>query len=77
MHRRLLTALGASLLLLAAILPAPAPAQPVTTGPQFTKAGIFIVQMRELPSSRTTAAIKGLTATKPRHGQKIDPTVPW
>ena len=75
MHRRLVTALGASLLLLAALLPTATAAQPVAkSGPhQFTKAGNYIVQMRDLPAVAYDGSIKGLAATKPAKGQKIDP----
>ena len=75
MHRRLVTALGASLLLLAALLPTATAAQPVTkSGPhQFTKAGNYIVQLRELPAVAYDGSISGLAATKPAKGQKIDP----
>ena len=54
MHRRRVTALGASLLLLAALLPTATAAQPVTkSGPhQFTKAGNYIVRMADLPGRR-------------------------
>jgi hypothetical protein len=75
MHRRLVTALGASLLLLAALLPTATAAQPVARNGahQFTKAGIFIVEMRDLPVVAYDGSIKGLAATKPAKGQKIDP----
>jgi subtilisin family serine protease len=75
MHRRLLTALGASLLLLAALLPGASAAQPVARNGahQFTKAGIYIVQMRDLPVVAYDGSIKGVAATKPAKGQKIDP----
>jgi subtilisin family serine protease len=75
MHRRLVTALGASLLLLAALLPTATAAQPVTkSGPhQFTKPGNYIVQMRDLPVVAYDGSVKGLAATEPAKGQKIDP----
>ena len=76
MHRRLVTALGASLLLLAALLPTATAAQPVAkSGPhQFTNAGNYIVQMRDLPVVAYDGSIKGLAATKPAKGHKIDPS---
>jgi len=69
------TALGASLLLLAALLPTATAAQPVAkSGPhQFTQAGNYIVQMRDLPVVAYDGSIDGLAATKPANGQKIDP----
>jgi len=76
MHRRLLTALGASLLLLAALLPTAASgAQPVVRNGahQFTKAGIYIVQMRDFPVVAYDGSISGYAATKPAKGEKIDP----
>src|SRR4029079_10944566 len=75
MHRRLVTALGASLLLLAALLPTATAAQPVTkSGPhQFTKAGNYIVQLSELPAVAYDGSVSRLAATKPAKGQKIDP----
>src|SRR6185503_12549447 len=75
MHRRLVTALGASLLLLAALLPTATAAQPVAkSGPhQFTQAGNYIVQMRDLPVVAYDGSINGLAATQPAKGQKIDP----
>ena len=75
MHRRLLTAFGASLLLLAGLLPAASAAQPVVRNGahQFNKAGIFIIQMRDLPVVAYDGSISGLAATQPAKGQKIDP----
>ncbi len=76
MSRRLLTALGASALLVAALMPAAAlAAAPVRNGAhEFTKAGNYIVQLRDLPVVAYDGSIKGLAATKPAKGQKIDPT---
>ena len=72
MNRRLTTLLVALMLLLTAALPTTilgrAPAAP------FTKGGIFIVQLAELPVVAYDGSIKGLRATKPADGAKIDPT---
>ena len=70
MNRRLLALLGSSLLL-AAMLPLPV----VAAGPggQFTEDGNYIVQMADMPVVAYTGGIKGLKATAPKAGQKIDP----
>ncbi len=70
MNRRLL-ALAGSALLLAAMLPAPAVAQP--RAGQFTKAGNYIVELSDMPVVAYAGGIKGLKATAPKAGQKIDP----
>ena len=71
MNRKLTTLLFAVLLLLTAALPTSilgrAPAAP------FTKGGIFIVQLAELPVVAYDGSIRGLRATKPAPGAKIDP----
>jgi subtilisin family serine protease len=70
MNRRFLALLG-SALLLAAMLPMPvAAAAPVG---QFTEGGNFIVQMADLPVVAYEGGTKGLKATAPKAGQKIDP----
>ena len=72
MNRKLVTLLTAFLLLLTALLPATvlgrAPAA------QFTKGGIFIVQLAELPVVAYDGKINGLKATKAAKGAKVDPT---
>ncbi|HEX5823644.1 MAG TPA: S8 family peptidase [Candidatus Limnocylindrales bacterium] len=76
MRRRFLTALAGSALLIAALLPGAASgASPkVDSGPKlFTKAGIYIVQMRELPAIAYDGKTAGYAATKPAKGHKIDP----
>ena len=75
MNRRLLAALGSTVLLLGAILPgATLAAKPqVHNGPQrFTDAGIYIVQLRELPTVAYDGKTAGFAATKPAKGQKLD-----
>src|SRR5512132_159655 len=76
MNRRLLTALGASALLIAAIMPATAgAASPNRAGAhRFTQDGIYIVQLKELPVVAYDGTITGLKATKPAAGQKVNPT---
>jgi hypothetical protein len=76
MNRRLLTALGASVLLIAALMPvAAAAASPHKTGAQrFTTDGVYIVQLRQLPVVAYNGSIKGLKATKSATGRKVDPT---
>jgi subtilisin family serine protease len=76
MNRRLLTALGASMLLIAAILPATAgAAAPQRSGShRFSQDGIYIIQLSELPVVAYDGSINGLKATKPAAGQKVNPT---
>jgi len=71
MNRRLLALLGTGLLLAAAI-PAPVFAKAPDAG-AFTKGGRFVVQMADNPVVAYTGGIKGLKATAPKAGQKIDP----
>ncbi len=73
MNRRLLASLVGTLLLLVALLPAAATAKSPAAG-QFTKDGIYVVQMADLPVIAFTGDKKGHKATAPRNGQKIDPT---
>jgi hypothetical protein len=40
------------------------------------KSNAYIVQLADMPVSAYTGGIKGLQATKPRQGQKIDPNAP-
>ena len=73
MNRRFLALFG-SVLLLAAMLPASvAAAAPTAPDTQFTKDGNYIVQMEDLPVVAYTGGVKGLKATAPKAGQKIDP----
>ena len=74
MNRRLFTALGATALLVAALMPAAAgAASPVSTGShRFTKAGNYIVQLADKPVVAYGGGIKGLAATKPAAGKKVD-----
>ena len=69
--RRLLALLGSSLLLAAMIPASVTAAEPAS---KFTEAGIYIVQIVDLPVVAYDGGIKGLKATKPAAGQKIDPT---
>ena len=71
MNRRWIALLGSGLLL-AAMLPMPVAAKAPQAG-QFTKAGIYIVQMADLPVVAYTGDVKGLKATAPKAGQKADP----
>ena len=68
MTRRLLTAIGTSVLLIAAMMPAAAAAaapqaSAQRAGHQFTKAGVYIVQMVGLPVVAYDGSVKGLKAT--------------
>jgi subtilisin family serine protease len=77
MRRRFLTALAGSALLIAALLPgaASAASPKVQSGPKlFTKDGLYIVQMRELPTIAYDGKTAGFARTKPAKGHKIDPT---
>ncbi len=71
MNRRLLALLG-SVLLLAALFPTSALAK-WSADKGFTKDGIYIVQMAGDPVVAYRGDIKGLKATRPKPGQKIDP----
>ena len=79
MTRRLLTAIGTSVLLIAAMMPAAAAAaapqaSAQRAGHQFTKAGVYIVQMVGLPVVAYDGSVKGLKATKAAKHAKVDPT---
>ncbi|MHB8890577.1 MAG: S8 family peptidase [Candidatus Limnocylindrales bacterium] len=71
MNRRVLALLGSGLLL-TAMLPASVAAKAPQAG-QFTEGGNYIVQMADQPVVTYTGGVKGLKATAPRAGQKIDP----
>ncbi len=71
MNRRVLALLGSGLLL-AAMLPMPAAAKAPVTGP-FKEAGNYIVQMADPPVVAYEGGIKGLKATAPKAGAKINP----
>ena len=79
MSRRKLVALVSSAVLLAALLPGAAgAAQPASAGGAKTPVapsenGIYIVQMADQPVVAYEGGVKGLKATAPRQGQKIDP----
>jgi hypothetical protein len=74
MNRRLLAALGSAALMLATILPGAATAAPRPDSAQkrFTDGGIYIVQLRELPTIAYDGKTKGYAATKPAAGKKLD-----
>ena len=69
MHRRLIVALSASALLLAAILPAAAVAKSSATSAVAT----YIVQMAASPVVAYGGGVAGYAATKPAKGKKINP----
>ena len=71
MNRRVLALLGSGLLL-AAMLPMPATAKAPITG-QFKQDGNYIVQMADLPVVAYEGGTKGLKATAPKAGKKINP----
>jgi hypothetical protein len=71
MNRRVLALLGSGLLL-AAILPGSVAAKAPAAG-QFTKGGNYIVQMADPPVVAYEGGTKGLKATAPKAGQKVDP----
>jgi subtilisin family serine protease len=75
MNRRLLAAL-ASALMLATILPGATTAapRPDSATKRFTDGGIYIVQLRELPTIAYDGKTKGFAATKPATGKKLDLT---
>ncbi len=71
--------------LMAAVQPATAPAEVVSTQPdsdrvnrgsKSTANSAYIVQLAEMPVSAYDGSIRGLGATKPKKGQKIDPNAP-
>jgi subtilisin family serine protease len=74
---RSIAALAASAALVAMLLPATTIAQqPTGVGrgaDKFSTDGIYIVQMVDQPVVAYTGGVKGLTATAPKQGQKIDP----
>ncbi len=74
MNRRLLAALGSAALTLAMILPGAATAAPRPDSAQkrFTDGGIYIVQLRELPTIAYDGKTKGFAATKPAAGKKLN-----
>ncbi len=77
MKHRSIAALAASAALVAMLLPATTIAQqPTGVGrgaDKFSTDGIYIVQMVDQPVVAYTGGVKGLTATAPKQGQKIDP----
>ena len=73
MRRRFLTALGASMLLVAGLLPSAVAAASPAKAAQFTKAGTYIVQLVERPAVAYAGGVKGLAATKPAAGARINP----
>jgi hypothetical protein len=48
----------------------------VRTAPGAATNKVYIVQLAEMPVTAYTGTVKGLAATKPRPGQKIDPNSP-
>jgi subtilisin family serine protease len=83
MNRRLFTAFGAVLLIVASTLPMSVGAASGKAGSlgfdagqktNFRKTGIYIVQLADRPVVAYDGGIKGLAATKPAKGSKIDPT---
>jgi subtilisin family serine protease len=80
MNRRLLTALGASALLVAALMPGAAVAASPhvsvqkSTAHRFTTDGNYIVQLKELPIVAYDGSITGFKATKAAAGKKVDQT---
>ncbi len=77
MRHRSIPALVASAALVAMLLPATAIAQqPAGVGggaDKFNTDGIYLVQMVDQPVVAYAGGVKGLKATAPRQGQKIDP----
>ena len=73
MNRRALASVAGSLLLLGALLPTAAVAKAPEVG-QFTKDGIYLVQMVDMPVVAYQGGTKGLKGTAPAAGHKIDPT---
>ena len=73
MNRRALASVAGTLLLLAALMPTAVIAKSADAG-RFTKDGIYIVQLAEMPVVAYKGDIKGLKATAPGQAKKIDPT---
>ncbi len=73
MNRRALASVAGTLLLLAALMPTAVIAKSADAG-RFTKDGIYIVQLAEMPVVAYKGDIKGLKATAPGQARKIDPT---
>ena len=71
MNRRLFATLVAAMLLLTAALPGLALGR--APAAQFSKGGIYIVQLSEKPVVAYEGGVRGLKATKPSPGNKIDP----
>ncbi|HSG85753.1 MAG TPA: hypothetical protein VLA23_05375, partial [Candidatus Limnocylindrales bacterium] len=75
--RRSLVALIASVALLAMLLPSQvlgaSPQQAGAKEAKFDKGGVFIVQMIDAPVVAYEGGVKGLKATAPGQGKKIDP----
>jgi subtilisin family serine protease len=67
MDRRLFVVLSACVLLLATMLP-------VTAAAAGSKTATYIVQMEQAPAVAYTGGIKGLAATQPAAGKKINPS---
>ncbi|HEY5436329.1 MAG TPA: hypothetical protein VIK13_13925, partial [Candidatus Limnocylindrales bacterium] len=65
MNRRAFASVVGSLLLLAVLMPTAVIARSPAAG-QFTKGGIFIVQMADQPVVAYTGGAKGLQATAPK-----------
>ncbi len=77
MNRRLLAALGSTALLLGSILPGATLAiSPTIQGgsAHFTADGVYIVQLRDLPTIAYDGSTPGYAATKPGKGHKLDVT---
>jgi subtilisin family serine protease len=73
--RRVVLFLGVLALVGAAVGPVAAkPVDSAGSSERITKGGLFIVQMADLPVVAYDGSIKGLAATKPAPGTKIDPT---
>ncbi len=72
MNRRLIASVVGVMLLLT-LLPTAAAAKSPQAG-QFTDDGIYVVQMIQMPVVAYTGGVKGLTATAPAPGEKVDPT---
>jgi len=75
MNRRLIAVFGAVVLLLAAMVPSAAlGASPTTSGVhRFTKDGLYIIQLADLPVVAYDGRIAGYKATQPAAGKKINP----
>ncbi len=73
---RLLTSLAVLAVVLAMTTPAVAQTGGSGTSVAESPNGVYIVQMIDAPVTAYEGGIKGLKATKPRAGQKIDPNSP-